>query len=216
MSPNLETAIDRLYSTFRGARPRTIDGCPCCISQEERCTLVQTERRTLSADDLSSYASSVFLTCGSQLDFRYFLPRVFEIAATNEDWWPSPEIVIERLNRADWRSWTPRERRAVREFLLAWLDDRASENAKGLLAHDRAVDAIICGVALAGEDLTPYLEQVFRHREGLAALYEVNETSIADRGRLINPFWDADRQASQAVIDFLLSPRVQGRIADAE
>jgi hypothetical protein len=212
---DFNAALERLYREFRVPKPASIDACPCCLDSEDVCTLLARDLRSIAPHELSSYASSVFLTCGSAPDFRYFLPRIFEIAATDRDWWPSPEVAIGKLQRAEWQHWSSDERSAVRTFLMAWLDCEARLAATGPDTYDTPVDDLLCGIALAGEDLAPYLERMLRYPPALAAVYAVNASSIATQRKLSNAFWAHRDERGQPLLNFLVSDRVQRRIQDA-
>jgi hypothetical protein len=89
----LEGSIQRLYLAFsRVSRPRHIDGCPCCIDGNNIERLLKTSLAEVSAEDLSPYASSAFLTVGATADYLYFLPRILELTARGELLWPDPEV----------------------------------------------------------------------------------------------------------------------------
>lgn len=89
----LPQTIDALYAAFAAVRrPTGIVGCPCCIEDKQIAVLLSRPLRELSAEELSSYASSVFLTVGDEEEFRYFVPRILEISATDPGWWPDPEV----------------------------------------------------------------------------------------------------------------------------
>jgi hypothetical protein len=81
MKINVTEALDSVYQTFSVKKPpRTIAACYCCIGQSEVDELLKTPLRRITSSQMSGYASSVFLTSGSELDFRYFLPRILEIS----------------------------------------------------------------------------------------------------------------------------------------
>lgn len=107
MLPDPRAAIDRLYSAFEHPTPRTVDGCPCCITTAELHALVTVPLRALSAEVLESYASSVMLTVGSTEDLRYFWPRLVELSFRNE-LFTDREIVFSKPRAAEWRTWSER------------------------------------------------------------------------------------------------------------
>ena len=71
-SPQLQSAIEQVYAEFRGPKPRTIEGCPCCPDPKEVCRLLAKDLRQLTSRDLGHYAASLFLTMGDERDFQYF------------------------------------------------------------------------------------------------------------------------------------------------
>ena len=98
--------VEQLYAVFGNVPvPRQIDACPCCLLDTEVAVLLTTPLRDLTPEQLTSYASSVTMTVGSVDDFRYFLPRILEIVATERSWWPDVEVVFGILHRAKWQQW---------------------------------------------------------------------------------------------------------------
>ena len=89
----LSDAIEALYQAFAVMpKPKHIDGCPCCIDRKETGVLLGKALRTITPEEMASYASSAFLTVGEVADYLYFLPRIIEITATEPSWWPDPEV----------------------------------------------------------------------------------------------------------------------------
>eukprot|EP01035_Chromulina_nebulosa_P046710 gene46710-63278_t len=105
-------ATEELYRQFAAPTPSVIEGCPCCIETRGVDILLSTPLRTLSGQALWRYVSGAFLTIGSTRDFRYFLPRIFEIALLDPRNSNSAEIVLGKLRRAAWQQWPPGERDA--------------------------------------------------------------------------------------------------------
>jgi len=107
--------------------------------------------RDLSTDQLRHYGFTAVFTWGSVEDFKHFLPRLLELTATEGFQAPDTESLYGRLAYAKFSTWPAAEQAAVRAFGMAhW---RAS------LAHESAddPDAVLTGLMLLGEDLTPYL-----------------------------------------------------------
>lgn len=118
--PTLEDATRRLYDAFTTVpKPHRIDGCPCCIDRKKIGVLLTKPLRDLTPDDLSAYASSVFLTVGDTADFLYFLPRILEINALDPNWWPNPQITGRAIRTAKPETWTPVQRAVVTDYLDA-------------------------------------------------------------------------------------------------
>ncbi len=151
----LTEAVQDLYSVFRCAPPTTIDGCPCCIEKKQINKLLRTPLYELKSSHLGAYASCLFLTVGDVSDFRYFLPRIFEIASL-EDEYPSPEIVLGKLNLAKWNKWRPKEMEATHQFMNSWLKFRIAREALDTYFYANDIDELVCGIALTGADLGKY------------------------------------------------------------
>src|SRR5262245_49491056 len=117
----LAAAIERLYAAFQHyPLPATNYPCPCCHSVGAERPLYSRPLRHLSPEDLERYAIDALLTWGGLNEFRHFLPRIFEIAATAERFaFADPEIVFSKLHHGEWRTWPQAEQEAIQAFLLA-------------------------------------------------------------------------------------------------
>jgi len=215
---SLSEAIENGYAAFASTpKPSKIDGCLCCSDFDLLCSLLASPLRSLSADNLSKYASAVFLTQGSESDFRYFLPRLLEICATEAGWWPSPEVLLGKLNLAHWKTWPPAQFGAVDAILKAWFESLLNSgvsDADLFRAHWDG-DAVLCGLALAGAPLQPYLERLLEpaHANSLRALYWTNFSGKRRQVKLSNPFWSSNREAGAELLAFLERPDIEARVA---
>ena len=69
-----------MYAAFAKCRhPRSLDGCPCCTSMEESVRLLSIPLRDVPPERLERYAFKATTTWGSIDDYRFFLPRIFEL-----------------------------------------------------------------------------------------------------------------------------------------
>jgi hypothetical protein len=209
---SVTTALENLYQIFSSVRPPTaIEACPCCLDTNEIDTLLRTPLRTLTPNDLASYASSVFYTVGNAADFRYFLPRILDISAHDPDWYPTIEIVLGKLQRANWLHWSTAEVQTVTQFAMAIF--------MNLLEHDdnsgQDIDSWICGFGRAGMDLTPFLIQLqaLPYRKKLVEFYEVNSAKLL-KGALRNAFWDEHPEAMHRIVDWFHSSAIEQAILE--
>ncbi len=205
----LTQALEDLYAAFAAHRkPQRIEACPCCVDSKEVCTLLNTPLRSLTPDQLSGYASSVFLTAGSQADFRYFLPRMLDISLDDPSWWPDRECLLGKLTIANWKTWSSDQRQS-----LIHLFDAAFNEA---LLHEDAgweIDSWICALSMAGLDVVPYLEKLKAPaaEKALLQFFEVNAGSLP-KGRLTNAFWEDEKANPAPVIAWLNSRDVQATV----
>jgi hypothetical protein len=215
-SPQLHDAVEALYAEFRVPKPRTIDGCPCCTDPKEVCMLLAKRLRDLTPDDLSNYGSSLFLTMGDEKDFEYFLPRLFDIS-TDQDWWPSPEVLLGKLKRANWKGWSLRRQEAIKHMIDIWFADEiatlegAADDERHFIGSE--LDPLLCGIARADIPLRPYLELLADHDVALKFFHECNIDSLLKKKRLSNPFWPDCPDAAAEVIAFLNAPPIRERLA---
>lgn len=140
-------------------------------------------------------------TVGTEDDFQYFAPRILEICATENGWWPEPAIVFDKMEKAGWHRWPAEQVSAIRIFV--WV------NFLRVLSQEDCGDAVddwICAVAKGREDLTPYLAEVERQPAKLIQFYEQNSEALI-KGHLSNPFWE-DIKLAQPVVRWFRSTQV--------
>lgn len=210
MDAQLISAVDGLYAAFKRKPPPRIDGCPCCIDKHDIDGLISTPLRAVTERQLSSYATSLFLTVGGLGDFKYFLPRIFEVSATDSSWWPDIEIVLGKLALAEWRMWPADEQRAVQAFLDAWFEAvaRTATPPDDGTYYSGSIDELVCGLGRSGVALGPYLTRLLDYPLALAELYHSNAEALTN-DRLSDAFWeDADPAAMAEVVAFLRSDAV--------
>ncbi|AGA25042.1 hypothetical protein Sinac_0627 [Singulisphaera acidiphila DSM 18658] len=199
---NLEDAIGRLYDSFSTVpKPHCIDGCPCCIDRKSVGTLLEKRLRCLTPDDLSSYASSAFLTVGEAADYLYFLPRILDITAREPSWWPRSEVTGRAIRAARPDAWTAGQRAALNDYLGAVVD-AAIESGD----YDR-LDGWICAVASMGFDVRPLLGRIAECPAAVLAYFEENAEGLPRR-KLANTFWEPPCPGHDAVVAWFYSAEV--------
>ncbi|HEV2600022.1 MAG TPA: hypothetical protein VGU00_16880 [Sphingopyxis sp.] len=165
--PNLVAALEKLYDVFSAPPPPVIEGCPCCIDTRGVDVLLSTPLRELSGKVLWRYITGAYLTVGGDRDFRYLLPRIFDLSAFSPFEIPDTEIVLGKLARARWTTWETLEREAVWQFVDAWFDYALEQDlrdgAEGWLVGSRA-ESILCGAAYAGMPLSGWLARLLEPR----------------------------------------------------
>ncbi len=119
LSPSMEKAIQDVYQVFSKYKvPQQLNGCPCCTDPETLRMLTVTRRQNLQECDLSEYAFKAMTTIGMQEDYKYFLPRLFEMYAEL----PSNHLdfyTLEyKLTFAKWSNWPNEEYRSVYVYLV--------------------------------------------------------------------------------------------------
>lgn len=185
MTQNAQAAITGLYASFASARrPVRIEACPCCVDEKSLCTLLGKELRAITPDEMSSYASAVFLTVGAIEDFHYFLPRILEILATEPGWWPDPEVVGRALGTYGWDQFQSREQESLAAFFDVVVDGFISTPD----VDGHRLDSWLCCSSYIIPNWEKYLDCVEHTTRALLGLYEWHATALA-RGRLTNGFW---------------------------
>ncbi len=163
--------------------------------------------RRLTPEQLSDYADSVLLTSGGKEDFHYFFPRILEIAIKEPGgWWPSIEVVMQKLVMADWQSWSTAERKAITDVLSAAFAKSMQRGPE----HIHEIDALMCALGILGIELKPYLERLSEPEcaDTMFAYYEHNSTPLL-KGKLSNAFWSSHRDAAKPIVDWLNSEPIQ-------
>lgn len=192
MHRSIVLAVRQLYISLEAAKPQDIEGCPCCISIEQISGLLSTPLNEITLDQLRPYARNVLSTVGSEADFRYFWPRMAELLVTADSsgQFEAPELLLYRLWLADWRSWPEGERYATEQYLAALIERLADEPL-----NPSDVNAWVCGVSQAIDDVTPLLDRALLRdtpasAHNLFGLYDWSRRKIEKRGTLLGAFWN--------------------------
>jgi hypothetical protein len=204
MTPELERAIANARTAFAryklGGRI-TVCSCPSCVGPAQERALVATPRDQISAELLAEYTHSAHGWDERVAeDFRYFLPRYFELIAIGQT--PAhfgPELGLARLANVAYREqWPQAEADAIDEFFLALFQAQILapatfvEDASGQSAFDREeAEAVLCGVAQAGGEVTPLLTtwDAIRTRDADLRLARMIVSSNGARHELANSWW---------------------------
>lgn len=197
----LGSAVARLYEAFsRYPLRSTTSPCLHCHSPDEETALRERPLRDLSVESLRGFAADAMMTWGDVLDFKHFLPRIFEIVATGDFNWPDLPIVFAHLTRGEWRTWPESERIACETYLMAKWHATLFEFPA---VHD--ADEVLCAFGQCSEDLGTYLqawtiadgEPPVRH---LAAFLWDNGQSLIEGRGLRNAFWSGDKHKQQVQV----------------
>ena len=213
MTRDLSDSIDGLYSVFaRYIKPATLPACPCCALPSDGQALLVDSLREIPADRISTYAELAMLTWGGVDDFRYFLPRVFQVAVIGDLDLVSLEVIFGKLRLGNWLTWPKDEQLALRSFMCAFWND--------LLANYPSVwdsDTGLCALAHANESVEPFLGQWTDKLGGCAALHfrdfvRGNVGSALLKHNLGKGFWRERQIQMSQVVSWLLSPQLAADI----
>lgn len=209
MSTPLADAISVVYAAFAPVpKPGWIDHCPCCMDDDEVTSLLRMPVREISAEHLSNYASTVFLTVGAAADYRYFLPRILELSAIDPSRWPHAEIIGRGLRDAEWLTWDAREQDAITQLYTAKFEE--------ILARQDLsdLDSWLCATAISGLDVAPFLSALEAIPAATLDFYTRN--SDPHYGiQLRNEFWSYSSTGAKQVLDWFYSPSVSGLILES-
>ena len=162
------------------------------------------------------------LVWGGLEDFKHFLPRIFEIASSAEEFsFVDPEMVFARLDYGNWLSWPREEQEAVQSFLMAlWIAALEVPPCNNLrLGPD--VEMWLCAFAQTGSDLHPYLE---RWLECLTAspaaawnlaamIYRTGMPQARPKG--ISAYWEGHMDQAESISKWLHSEGVRSTLEKA-
>jgi len=154
----LAAAIEGLYEMF-SAYPLAakIDGCPCCVSDQDESSLHRKPLHELTAEDLSRYAFKALTTWGTKNDFKHFLPRLLELVTEKDGIANEIDLAVlfGKLEYAHWNTWPARERAAVRRYLtVLWLF------VLSVPMEAVKIDEYLCAIGQAEDDMSSYLDAV--------------------------------------------------------
>lgn len=199
---NLQNAVEHLYGAFSAIpKPHHIDGCPCCVDREEIGVLLVKPLKELSPQELSSYASSAFLTVGEAADYLYFLPRILEIAATEPAWWPDPEVTGRAIKAANPDAWSAAQRTALIAYLETVVDTAIQSG------DYYSLDGWICAIGRMGFDVRPFLSRIAKSKAAVLGYFEQNAESLP-RKKLANAFWELPCPAHDAIVKWFYSDEI--------
>jgi hypothetical protein len=196
-------AIEQLYVAFaKVPKPREIAGRRCFLDDKDIHTILATPLREIAPSDLSPYASSAFLTAGSAADYVYFLPRILEISATDDAWWPEIEVTGCAVRSCIPEAWPAMRTEALRGLLAAVI-------AEAIAAGDPdKLDSWMCAIGRMGFDVVPYLEQIARVPAAVLAYFEIN-VRLLPRERLSNAYWEHPSAAHDEIVRWFKSERIR-------
>jgi len=197
----VRAAVETVYRQFAVPVPPVIEGCPCCIATRGVDVLLTTPLRALTGAALWRYVSGVFYTVGSERDFRYFLPRILDVAINDPGDINNIEIVLGKLRPANLHSWSADERAAIEALVEAWFDralaDDLTEAAEGWVGWE--TESVLCGAARAGLPLTRLLARL-QEPDAAPVLADLRERSPDG----LSAFWE-DVPAELSALSALLA-----------
>lgn len=162
--------------------------------------MIAAPRRDLTAEQLWRYITGAYLTVGGDRDFRYLMPRIFELAALASQKVPDREIVLSKLAHARWLTWPVAEQKAIRVFIDAWLDETIEQDISQIDAgwFGSQTDSLLCGIAQSGLPIDDWLMRLTK---------PANKPLLADMRRCdpqyFSPFWEDAPGQFTALMAFL-------------
>lgn len=124
--PVPDEIIEELYHRFAAYQfaPDFANRCSPLTPPDEATVAALNQRlRTISDEQLSRYAFKANSTWGDETDFRHFLPRLYELLATDGYTW-GPEQLISKTLYCGLRSWPEKEQETIAIFFEALWEAR--------------------------------------------------------------------------------------------
>lgn len=148
MSKTLDQAIENLYKVFRKYPVNlNMDGSPLYRELEQwNKTLTSKNLRSLSDEDLRIFHFKVMSTWGNIEDFKYYLPRIFELLTKVPNEFEE-YVALSKLNYGNWRTWPLDEQQVIDDYLLALWESLVNRNpleVGGILDDYIAAIADLC------------------------------------------------------------------------
>ncbi|MFC3192748.1 hypothetical protein ACFODZ_00715 [Marinicella sediminis] len=204
----MHSTFPELYQAFaRHPKPKSIAVCPCCMDQEEVDVMLKKQRDVLTADELSSYASSVFLTCGDISDFMYFFPRILELQLLDVFSWPNPEVYYRAIGQAEFNNWTDAEQSVVIQLTVDKINTLSMHAENGA-----EVDTWLCALSSIMNDISPVLDNL-ESTEVWGDFIDWNIKALTE-AKLTNSFWDDRPEQAKQLLNRLQSNSVRALCGD--
>jgi len=151
----LRRAIDDLYFAFDAyGSPSILHGSPYRDVDAILKDITSAPLRELHPESLSYFAATAMTTVGEVETYKHFLPRILELALSDQDGLGlDPEVIAGKLLYAGWNDWPDMERRVIAKLLdLAWMRARRQ--------HPDEEDAScwLCAIAMLDLDVAENLD----------------------------------------------------------
>lgn len=210
MPPSLNQAIQKLYTTFaRYGLHAPITGWR--IAPEDIHRIQAKSLKNLAAADLEKYSGKALTTWGEVKDLKHFLPRLLELAATQElDSGPHAfashylciEILFSKLTYGEWLTWPQAEQQSLLDFMLAFW--QASMN------DERDISKILTAIGTTNTPLEPFLNDWLQNTakfatKNLVNFAEQNLGGLTRNGSHRDCFWSDLPHQSQTLTHWLLA-----------
>jgi hypothetical protein len=211
----LERSIEDAYRVFaRFSGPTSVHAAPGYDAAQILKDLTSAPLRELPSDRIGLYATRVLLLMDSDADYRYFLPRILELAAAHGSWVGfDPAVIAKNLAMSEWRSWREIEKKAVERVFFAAFEEE-------LLLQGALQDWIV-GIALAEMGLQRALDiwlaaPLPNAMIQCADAFRVEAASLADKEFLVDGFWaQVPPEIRGRFTSWLTSGPVRRRLRDA-
>jgi hypothetical protein len=213
----------RIFGRYKLGRVLNVCHCDVCISADAEAELLKTPLRAISSKLLAKYTDAVSAGTDAERadEFRYFLPRYFELIAADDP--PDDmgfDICLRRLRDWPWRTDWPREQvecidKFFEAYLVACLRHTAVSQSATYIGLRFNLGDILTMIVTAGGDLARVLDAWDKAPDPDAAIHMAALRSDVRRDptRLINAHLSQQYDAAaEAIGDFLSRTDVDERL----
>jgi hypothetical protein len=192
-----DDALNDLYRVFDRYpfRPNMPCCIPHCLDQADLDIIGAMPLRNLSAESIRPFVSNLNTTCGDRVDFKFILPRLFELTTEFAFFWPDQDLVMSWLRTEELPTWPLDEQQAVQRFLDSWWDRELDADSDRLT---ECFDALSC----TGLDVTRWLVRWREVRPVSLAEWIADNISDVWNGRGGNSFADYETLIRQIRLYF--------------
>ena len=201
---SLDHAISQLYQEFASIpRPRHIEACPCCLPEEVIDVLLKTPKVSeIPEPFLYPYAKHIFGTVGSEKDFLYFLPRILELAASDQDGMVDVEIIGRGIGLCDLKAWTSKQHEALHNLYRIVIRRLMNPD------HHNQIDSWMCAISLGKSPVKAFLNSISQHESAILDYFNFNANRLPQR-KLANPFWKLPNTGHDEIVNWFYSDLVK-------
>jgi hypothetical protein len=218
----LRDAVNQAYLAFSEVpRPTKLVASPLRNADKILKNLTAAPLRELTGEQLGPYSGWAITTVGTDIDYRHFLPRIFELAIEEPVWLGTiPPVTASRLNMAGWRNWPDAQKVSVLHFFRSAFWASLEQHPE----EGQPANPWLCALMLLGESASltfeKWLSSVSINAKLQMASFILEERTHLRRRRDIHTaFWEdvgvairrdlAEHLMSKATVEFLQSAERQ-------
>jgi len=187
--------IEDLYEAFADVpRPKELRGCSvgCCMPSTDEVKILSQPLRQAAPEILWYYPDDAIWTVGTEMDFKYFLPRLLELGlsdyerdGTKQGFIAFPETFGKKLELAGFATWSDDQRhlvdQAIFEILKKEAERRDFYNVESWLN-------VMCRITLPKSRYFEFLES--EKQSDLRNKILVSFRNEYEGETISGPFWD--------------------------
>ncbi len=131
---------------------------------------------------------------------------ILHISATDDAWWPDPEVTGRAIKAAEPENWHADQRLAVDAFFTAVIHASLDPD------RHHVIDSWMCAIAKSGFPVQPRLAAIQKHKAAVLSYFTENAETLPQR-KLVNAFWELPCEAHDTIVDWFHSESVRTIVA---